>query len=95
MALNADEDPDELPWFQRFRADGRIEPHVARGDNGEIVVIDDGGWAASFRGGAWHPDILFHFDQMAEFTPVQKRAEVYRLFNEARVALGLEEEQND
>ena len=68
---------------------------MARGDNGEIVVIDDRGWAASFRGGAWHPDILFHFDQMTEFTPVQKRAEVYRLFNEARVALGLEEEQND
>jgi hypothetical protein len=95
MQSKSDENPDDVPWFQRFRADGRMEPHVACGDNGEIVVIDDtgdGGWAASFKNGVWHAGLLFQHLQMAEFTPVQKRDEVYRLFNQARVALGLEEE---
>jgi hypothetical protein len=31
----------------------------------------------------------FFHEQMAEFTPVSSRDEVYRLFNEARAALGL------
>jgi hypothetical protein len=92
MSSKGDNDPKDLPWFRRFRADGRMEPHVARGDNGEVVVIDDGGWAASFQNGTWHDGILFQHLQMADFTPVQERDEVYRLFNEARVALGLEEE---
>jgi hypothetical protein len=92
MQSKSDKDPDDVPWFKRFRADGRIEPLVARGDNGEIVVIGDDGWAASFKNGAWHAGILFAHLQIAEFSPVQKRDEVYRLFNEARVALGLEEE---
>jgi len=97
MQSKSDAKPDDVPWFRRFRADGRMEPHVARGDNGEIVVIDDtgnGGWAASFKDGAWRQGILFAHLQMADFTPVQKRAEVYRLFNEARVALGLEAESD-
>ena len=70
-----------------------MEPHVACGDNGEIVVIDDDGWAASFKNGIWHEGLLFSHLTMAEFTPVQKCDEVYRLFNEARVALGLEPEK--
>jgi hypothetical protein len=92
MQSKGDNDPKDVPWFRRFRADGRMEPHVARGDNGEIVVIDDSGWAASFQNSAWHDGILFQHLQMAEFTPVQERDEVYRVFNEARIALGLEEE---
>jgi hypothetical protein len=94
MQSKSDEDPEDLPWFRRFRQDGRMEPSVACGDNGKIVIIDDGGWAASFKDGAWHEGVLFYHEQMAEFSPVQKRDEVYRLFNQARVALGLEEEQS-
>jgi hypothetical protein len=78
-------------WFERYRPDGRLEPHVTRGDNGEIVIIDDG-WVACFKDGHWHDKVLFLFEQMAEFTPVQNRNEVYRLFNEARAALGLKGE---
>ena len=95
MQSKSDKDPDELPWFQRFRNDGRMEPHAALGDNGKIVIIDDDGWAASFENGAWHEGILFSHLTMADFAPVQKRDEVYRLFNEARVALGFEKEPND
>jgi hypothetical protein len=95
MQSNSDEDPDDVPWFRRFRADGRMEPHVACGDSGEIVVIDDDGWAASFKNGAWHDGILFSHLTMADFAPVRKHDEVYRLFNEARVALGLEKDPND
>jgi hypothetical protein len=94
MQSNSGDNPDEVPWFRRHRADGRLEPHVARGDNGEIVVIDDDGWAASFRDGRWHEGILFQHLQMAEFSPVQQRDEVYRLFNAARVALGLKAERS-
>jgi hypothetical protein len=83
-------DPN-LPWFRRFRSDGRPEPHVARGDNGEIAVIDDG-WVALFKDGLWHDKISLFHEQLAEFTPVQDRDEVYRLLNEARAALGLERE---
>jgi hypothetical protein len=88
----SDNERDGRLWFRRFRPDGRMEPHVARGDDGEIVIIDDDGWAASFRNGAWQPNVLFSFAQMAEFSPVQSRDEVYRLFNAARLALGLPKE---
>jgi len=65
-------------WFERYRPDGRLEPYVTRGDNGEIVIIDDG-WVACFKDGHWHDKVLFFHEQMAEFTPVQNRDEVYRL----------------
>jgi hypothetical protein len=80
-------DPN-LPWYERRRPDGRMEPLVTRGDNGEIV-IQDNGWVACFKDGQWHDKVLFFHEQMAEFTPVPSRDEVYRLFNEARAALGL------
>jgi hypothetical protein len=92
MQSQGDKDPKDVPWFRRFRADGRMEPHVARGDKGEIVIIDDDGWAASFQNDVWQEGILFQHLLMAEFTPVQERDEVYRLFNEARMAFGLKEE---
>jgi hypothetical protein len=92
MQSKSGENPDDVPWFRRLRADGRMEPHVACGDNGEMVVIDHNGWAASFKNGVWHQGLLFQHLKMADFTPVQKRDEVYRLFNQARVALGLEPE---
>jgi hypothetical protein len=78
----------KLRWFERFRADGRPEPHVTRGDNGEIAVIDDG-WIAFYKDGRWHDKISLFHEQLAEYTPVQDRDEIYRIFNEARVALGL------
>ncbi len=84
-------DPN-LRWFERVRPDGRPEPHVTRGDNGEIAVFD-GGWVACFKNGQWHDKIPLFHEQLAEFTPVQDRDEVYRLFNEARVALGFEPEE--
>jgi hypothetical protein len=87
MSAKMRPDPN-LPWYERRRLDGRMEPHVTRGDNGEIVVLDNG-WVACFKDGQWHDKILFFFDQMAEFTPVSNRDEVYRVFNEARAALGL------
>jgi len=65
-----------------------MEPLVTRGDIGEIVILDNG-WVACFKDGQWHDKVLFFHDQMAEFTPVSSRDEVYRLFNEARAALGL------
>jgi len=84
--------PDQKPrWFERFRPDGRSEPHVARSDTGEIAVLDDG-WFAYFKDGKWHDKISLFHEQLAEFTPVEDRDEVYRLFNEARAAFGLERE---
>jgi hypothetical protein len=83
-------DPN-LPWYGRRRLDERMEPLVTRGDNGEIV-IQDNGWVACFKDGQWHDKVLFFHDQMAEFTPVPSRDEVYRLLNEARAALGLRRE---
>jgi len=83
-------DPN-LPWYERRRPDGRMEPLVTRGDNGEIVVMDNG-WVACFKDGQWHDKVLFFHDQIAEFTPASSRDEVYRLFNEARAALGLQRE---
>lgn len=61
---------------------------MTRGDNGEIAVIDDG-WIAFYKDGMWHDKFSLFHEQLAEYTPVQDRDEVYRLFNEARVALGL------
>jgi hypothetical protein len=81
-----------LRWFERLRPDGRPEPSVTRGDNGEIAVFHSG-WVAFFKNGQWHDEITLFHEQLAEFTPVQERDEVYRLFNEARVALGLEPEE--
>jgi hypothetical protein len=81
-----------LRWFERVRPDGRPEPSVTRGDNGEIAVFDSG-WVAFFKNGQWHDKITLFHEQLAEFTPVQGRDEVYRLFNEARVALGLKPEE--
>jgi hypothetical protein len=89
MASDDDKSPDDTPWFRRFRPDGRMEPLVARGEKGEIVVIDDGGWAASFKDARWHDGLLFSHERMAEFSPVQQQAEVYRVFGEARAALGM------
>jgi 5,5'-dehydrodivanillate O-demethylase len=88
MHSKNDEGPDNLPWFRRFRSDGRMEPHVTRGDEGEFLIIDDDGWAASFKNGEWHDGIVFAHEQIAEFTPVQDRNEIYRLFGQARTALG-------
>jgi len=82
----------EPKWFQRFRPDGRPEPHVARRDNGEVAVIDDG-WFALFKDGRWRNDASLYHEQLAEFTPVQDRDEIYRLFNEARAAFGLAPEE--
>jgi len=79
--------PDDIPWFRRVRSDGTPEPHATRGDNGKILILD-GGWAASFKDGTWHLGILFSHEEVAEFTPVQKRDEIYALCNEARAALG-------
>jgi hypothetical protein len=88
MDSKDDKDSDSLPWFRRFRSDGRMEPHVTRGEKGEILIIDDDGWAASFKNGEWHDGILFAHEQIAEFTPVKDRDEIYRLFGQARTALG-------
>ena len=84
----------KLKWFQRFQPDGRPEPPVARGDNGdgEVAVVDDG-WFALFKDGRWRNDALLYHEQLAEFMPVQDRDEIYRLFNEARAAFGLAPEE--
>jgi hypothetical protein len=86
MPDNESKSPDDEPWFRRFRADGRMEPLVARGDNGEILILDEG-WAASLKNGVWQEGIAFSHDQIAEFSPVQKREEIYRLLEEAKAAL--------
>jgi hypothetical protein len=86
-----DDDPgDAIPWFRRTRPDGSPEPHVTRGEEGRILIMD-GGWAASFEHGRWHDGIRFSHDQIAEFTPVQKRRDIFRLLEEARQALGVKE----
>jgi len=81
-------DDASLPWFRRFRSDGRMEPVVGRGDDGEIAVLDKD-WVASFKNGKWHETMLFSHLEFAEFSPVQDRGEVYRLYNESRAAFGL------
>jgi hypothetical protein len=85
-------DDKNLPWFRRFRPDGRMEPHVSIGDGGRMLVLDDDGWAASFKDGLWHDGILFSHEQLADFTPVQDQDEIYRLFGEARAALGVKDQ---
>ncbi|HEY7845118.1 MAG TPA: hypothetical protein VID30_15755 [Bradyrhizobium sp.] len=60
---------------------------MSRGDNGEIVVMD-ASWVAYFKDGVWNDNIPLYHEQLAEFTPVQDRDEVYRLYEEARAALG-------
>jgi hypothetical protein len=77
-----------LPWFRRFRQDGRPEAHATRGDSGEILILDGDGWAASCKDGVWRDGILFSHEQIAAFTPVQSRDEIYRLLDQARAALG-------
>ncbi len=42
-------DPN-LPWYERRRLDGRMEPLVTRGDKGQIL-IQDNGWVACFKDG--------------------------------------------
>ena len=79
------------PTLVRTASSRRTEPHVTRGDDGEIVIMDNG-WVACFKDGQWHDKVLFFFDQIAEFTPVSSRDEIYRLLNEARAALGLQGE---
>jgi hypothetical protein len=80
----------DLPWFRRFGPDGKPEPVVLRGHCGEIAMIDANGWAASFKDGKWHSGILWQHLQLAEFSPVQSRDEVYRLYDEARAVVGSE-----
>jgi hypothetical protein len=79
---------EEQPWFQRLGPDGKAEPLVARGDKGEILVLEAGGWAASFQNNEWHNGILFSHEYLAGFSPVTAREEVYRLYNQARALLG-------
>ena len=88
MASTDDESPENVPWFRRLRPDGRMEPHVARGDRGEMIIIDSDGWAASFKDGKWTEGLLFHHEQMAEFSPVENQQAIYRALDEARAALG-------
>jgi hypothetical protein len=82
-----DKGSDDVPWFRRFGPDGKPEPVVLCGDNGEIAIIDGDGWAASFQNGKWHSGIFWQHLQLAEFSPVQSRDEVYRLYDQARAAL--------
>jgi hypothetical protein len=84
---NQDDPADAVPWFRRTRPDGSPEPHATRGDNGDILILDDR-WAASLKDGRWHDGIRFSHQEVAEFTPVQKRREIYRLVGQARRALG-------
>ena len=95
MRSRDDDGSEDLPWFRRFRSDGRFEPHAAVGDNGEIMIIDSDGWAASFKDGKWSDGILFLHEQIAEFSPVQKRDEIYRLLGQARAALGAGAKSDD
>jgi len=95
MPSNDDKAPAELPWFRRFLPDGKIEPHVAIGDNGEMMIIDGDGWAASFKDGKWNDGILFSHEKIAEFSPVQSSDEIYRLYEQARSALGTAERSRD
>ena len=94
MQSEDDKRSGHLPWFRRFRPDGRMEPHATRGENGEILILDSG-WAASFKNGAWGGGISFSHEQIAEFSPVQNRDEIYRLLDQARTALGTNGEQDN
>src|SRR5262249_13928725 len=96
VGMSRDDDgSEEVPWFRRFRSDGRIEPHAAGGADGEIMIIDRHGWAAAFKDGTWSDGILFQHEQIAEFSPVQKRDDIYRLLDQARAALGASGKPDD
>jgi hypothetical protein len=88
MEPEDDKGSKDLPWFRRFGPDGKPEPHATRGDNDEILILDADGWAASFKNGEWHAGILFSHEQVSEFSPIESRDEIYRLYGEARTALG-------
>jgi len=47
-----------------------------------------------FKDGRWRKNASPYHEQLAEFTPVQDRDEIYRLFNEARAAFGLAPEES-
>jgi hypothetical protein len=80
----------EEPWFKRTFPDGKMEPHVALGENGTVLIMDGDGWAASFRDGKWSEGILFSHDQIADFAPVQSRQEIFQYLIRAREAFNLE-----
>jgi hypothetical protein len=80
----------EEPWFKRTLPDGKMEPHVALGENGAVLIMDGDGWAASFRDGKWSEGILFSHDQIADFAPVQSRQDIFQYLIRAREALNLE-----
>jgi hypothetical protein len=60
-------------------------PSVGRGEDGEIVIIDYDGWAASFDDGQWFPGI--RFDEILGFIDVRDPVAVKALIDEAREAL--------
>ena len=80
----------EEPWFKRTLPDRKMEPHVALEENGNALIMGGDGWAASFRDGKWSEGILFSHDQIADFTPVQSRRDIFQYLIRAREALGLE-----
>ena len=80
-------EPSGKKWFERYRPDGSMEPHVAIADDGSIVILDNG-WAASCKDGKWHNRIMFQHDQLAEFTPLTDPEEIYRLLAQAQDAVG-------
>lgn len=78
---------DEVPWFRRTKPNGDPEPSIARGEDGSVVILDNG-VAYSFKNGKWTEGLQFSHEQMAEFSPVRSQADVYRLLGEAEKSLG-------
>jgi hypothetical protein len=74
-------------WFTRLRADGSMATHATRGENGEVLILDNG-WVASFADGIWQSGIRFSHERIADFTPIKDQGEADALANEARIALG-------
>jgi len=65
-----------------------MEVEVSKSKNGDLFVLAEDGFAASFKNGKWTEEILFDQYQMRDdFTYIDDELESQRIFKEALVAL--------
>jgi len=65
-----------------------MDVEVSKSKKGEVFVLAEDGFAASFKNGQWFEEILFDQYQMRdEFHYIEDQVEAQRIFREALQAL--------
>ncbi|MBA4073426.1 MAG: hypothetical protein C0508_00210 [Cyanobacteria bacterium PR.023] len=65
-----------------------MEVEVSKSKKGDLLVLAEDGFAASFKNGKWTEEILFDQYQMRDdFTYIDDQFESQRIFKEALLAL--------